>query len=351
MTTRERVKRMFEHREADRIPITDSPWQGTIARWEREGMKGDWRDFFDVDKFEGISVDASPRFGHRVLEDNDEFVVYATDYGVKVRQLKGHDSTPEFLDFTITDADKWKAAKSCYDHNPDRINWDWLKKNHPLWDAEGRWIDAVFWFGFDVTHSWVSGTETVLIALLEDPEWVTDIFHTMLDTNIALFDKIWDKGYRFDGILFYDDMGYKNTQFFSMDVYRKHLKPAHKKAIEWAKNRGIPARLHACGNIVPFVPELVEMGLSALNPIEIKAGMDPIKLKETYGKQLVLHGGINAVLWDKPEEIKAEIERLVPVLKENGGYIFSSDHSIPNAVSLEDFRGIVDLAKKVGGYV
>jgi len=73
-------------------------------------------------------------------------------------------------------------------------------------------------------------------------------------------------------------------------------------------------------------------------------------IKRTYGDKIVLHGGVNAVLWDKPAEIKAEIERVVPVLKEGGGYIFSSDHSIPNAVSLQDFKDIVELVKKVGAY-
>ena len=50
MTSKERFSRMFQHKEADRVPIFDSPWAGTIARWEREGMpKGmDWRDYFDT---------------------------------------------------------------------------------------------------------------------------------------------------------------------------------------------------------------------------------------------------------------------------------------------------------------
>ena len=67
-------------------------------------------------------------------------------------------------------------------------------------------------------------------------------------------------------------------------------------------------------------------------------------LKKTYGTQLVLHGGINAVLWDHPDQIRAEMERVLPLMKEGGGYIFSSDHSVPSSVSLADFRGIVELA-------
>jgi len=352
MTTKERVNRMIARKEADRVPITDSPWQGTISRWKREGMPqdADWRDYFDVDKFEAIMVNPSPNYEQRTIEDTDTFFVLETNYGATIKYLKGEDTTPEFLDFKISDSQKWAEAKARIGHEAERIQWDYLKKYMPLWHSEGRWIEALFWFGFDVTHSWMVGTETLLIAMMEEPEWAADMFNTMVDTNIALFDQVWDAGYRFDGILFYDDMGYKQSQFFSLNTYRELLKPAHKKAIEWATNRGIASRLHSCGLMEPFVPDLIECGLTMLNPLEVKAGMEPIHLKKTYGDKLVLNGGINAVLWDKSDEIKAEIERVLPVLKENGGYIFSSDHSIPNAVSLTDFKDIVANVKRVGAY-
>jgi uroporphyrinogen decarboxylase len=98
------------------------------------------------------------------------------------------------------------------------------------------------------------------------------------------------------------------------------------------------------------VPELVEIGVDALNPLEVKAGMDPIQLKQTFGDKLVLHGGINAVLYNDLEALEAEMRRVIPVVKENGGYIFSSDHSVPSSVSLEAFRRIVALAKELGAY-
>ena len=65
----------------------------------------------------------------------------------------------------------------------------------------------------------------------------------------------------------------------------------------------------------------------------------------------MLHGGINAVLWSDMEAMEAEMRNIVPVMKESGGYIFSTDHSVPNNVSLEDFRYITELAKKLGSYI
>ena len=352
MLSRERIARMYEHREADRVPIIDSPWAGTVRRWHREGMPAgvDWADYFEVDKLGGIGVDITPRFEQKVLEDTDRYQIITTNWGVTMKQFKEEDSTPEFLDYRVTTPETWAEAKARMTLDDDRIPWAFLKENYPKWQAEGRWIVGNFWFGFDVTHSWMMGTENMLIAMMEEPEFVEDMFATYLDSCKALLQRVWDAGYRFDEINWPDDMGYKGTTFFSPSLYRELLKPYHRSAVEWAHEKGIYARLHSCGNIMSLVPDLVEIGLDALNPLEVKAGMDALALKKRYGDKLVFHGGVNAVLWDDADAIIGEIDRVVPVMKENGGYIFASDHSIPNSVSLENFRKIVEEVKRVGSY-
>lgn len=352
MTSKERFLRMYQHREADRVPIIDSPWAGTFRRWHREGMPTnvDWTEYFDIDKTAGIGVDITPRYEAKTIEETDEYVIYTTAWGVTQKSFKLEDSTPEFLDFKVISPEAWEDAKKRMTVSDDRINWNYLKANYDRWVNEGYWINAGFWFGFDVTHSWMSGTETILVAMYEEPEWVRDMFETYLDMCIAHFEKIWDAGFRFDCISWPDDMGYKNTTFFSNEMYREILKPVQKRAVDWAHNKGIYAHLHSCGNIMTRIDDLIEIGIDALNPLEVKAGMDPLKLKKEHGNELVLHGGINAVLWDNKEEIIDEIRKTVPLLKENGGYIFSSDHSIPNSVSLENFQAIISEVKKVGSY-
>lgn len=352
MTSKERFSRMFQHKEADRVPIFDSPWAGTIARWEREGMPQgmDWRDYFDTDKVSTISVDITPRYEEKVLEETDDYRIVTSEWGVTMKQFKEQDSTPEFLDFTVTTPEAWEKAKARMTVSKDRVDWKRLEQDYAKWQQEGHWIEGMFWFGFDVTHSWTVGTETMLIAMIEEPEWVEDMFDTYLDRSIQHFNMIWDAGYRFDSIFWYDDMGYKNTPFFSNEMYRSLLQKYHKKAVAWAHDHGIYARLHSCGDIMPLLPDIMDTGIDALNPIEIKAGMDVFKIKQDYGDRLVLHGGINAVLWDDKEAIVEAIRQAVPVLKENGGYIFASDHSIPNSVSLENMRSIINTVKEVGKY-
>jgi uroporphyrinogen decarboxylase len=352
MTTRERMARMYAHREADRIPITDGPWRTTIARWQAEGMPVDvsYVDYFGLDRIVGIGVDTSPRYPEEVVEETDAYVVCTTRWGATQRNWKHITSTPEWLDFYVKGPDEWREARARMTPSPDRIPWDRLKANYRTWRERGAWIQAGFWFGFDVTHARMVGTERFLIAMVTDPEWCVDMFNHFLDVNIALWDQVWDAGYTFDGIRWPDDMGYKYNQFFSLDTYRELLKPVHKRAIDWAHAKGIVASLHSCGDVHPFIPELIEIGLDGLNPLEVKAGMDPVGIKRTYGRDLLLHGGINAVLWDDADAIEAEMRAVVPALKDSGGYIFSSDHSVPDTVSLANFRRIVTLAKELGAY-
>lgn len=349
MTTYERMLRTFEHRETDHVPVYDSPWGGTIRRWQKEGMPVgmDWRDYFGADKIEGIGVDNSPRFECKIIEKTDRYTISTTPWGVTLKNFNEEDSTPEFLDFTVVSDEKWQEAKKRMTPDYDRINWDYIKENYPKWRADNRWIQGNFWFGFDVTHSWMAGTETLLVAFIENPDWVKDMFNTYLEMCIALFDMIWDAGYTFDSIFWWDDMGYKNTPFFSNKMYRELLQPFHRRAVEWAHKKGIFAHLHSCGNIMSLLPDVVDTGVDALNPIEIKAGMDIHKIKDTYGNKLVLHGGVNAVLWDKHGEILAEIDKSIPILNRDGGYIFASDHSIPSTVSADNFRDIISRVKEL----
>ncbi len=351
MTTYERVKRMYEHREADRVPIMDYAWPETVRRWRAEGLPtDDYYGYFDLDKTAYINLDTSPRLPVRVIEENDEFIVATTSWGATRRTFRNRTTTPEPVDFAITTPDDWAKIRDRMTPSDDRINWAHLQQNYKTWREEGRWITGGLWFGFDITHSGMIGTENMLIAMLEEPEWVMDMFETELNLNLALIERVWDAGYTFDELHWYDDMGYKGTQFFSMKLYRELLKPFHQRAIDWGHQHGCYVRLHSCGNIMPFVPELVEMGLDGLNPLEVKAGMDPLKLKKEFGDRLLFHGGTNAAQWHRPEIILPQIRELVPQMMQNGGYIFASDHSIPDTVSLSDFTHIIETYKEVGTY-
>lgn len=352
MNTHERMQRMYAHREADRAPIIESPWGSTLERWRREGLPPGvaWEDFLGLDKLVTISVDNSPRYPVRLVEETPEYTVTTSGFGVTMRNWKHAGGVPQFLDFSITDPDSWAIAKERMQPSRDRIPWARLEREYRAWREQGVWISAGLWFGFDVTHSWVVGTERVLLALVERPEWIVDIVNHMLDLDLALLDMVWEAGYHFDEVRWPDDLGYKNNQFISPRMYRELIKPAHRRAAEWAHAKGIVAALHSCGDVNPFVADYIDAGIDMLNPLEVKAGMDPVALKARFGSELAFHGGLNAVLYTEPEALWDEMRRVIPAMKAQGGYVIASDHSVPDSVSLEEFRQFVALAKELGRY-
>jgi uroporphyrinogen decarboxylase len=353
MSTFERIACMFRRKEADRIPIFDIPWETTLEKWKADGMPrdADYVDYFELDRTVLLwQLDSSPRYEEKIIEETDQYRMLTTRWGATQKCWKHAESTPECLDFIIKNPDQWRLAKERIFPSPDRIPMEYLKENYPKWRKNGAWIQAYLWFGFDLTHSHMVGTERLLMALIEEPAWCLEMFNHLLETNIALFDMLWDAGFKFDAVFWPDDLGYKNKQFFSVETYRQLLKPVHKRAIEWAHSKGAKAIMHSCGDVNPFIPELIDIGLDGLNPLEVKAGMNPLELKQKFGKDLLLYGGINAVLWDDMPEMEKQMNELIPMLKKNGGYIFSSDHSVPSSVSLKNFRHIVDLAKNIGRY-
>ncbi|MDD2708870.1 MAG: hypothetical protein PHV34_12870 [Verrucomicrobiae bacterium] len=114
MTTHERMQRMYEHRDADCAPVTDSPWGSTVERWRREGLPQDAsvEDYFALDKFAWIFADNSPRYPVKVIEETGEFVIRTTAWGQTIRSWKKHGGVPEFLHCRITTPEAWAQAKA-----------------------------------------------------------------------------------------------------------------------------------------------------------------------------------------------------------------------------------------------
>ena len=349
MTSKERILRMYEHKEADRVPMIEEPWDSTIERWEKEGVT-EWWDAAGLDRIGHFGVDNTPPYPENVIEETDDYIISTTAWGATIKDWKHATSTPQFLDFKITDLESWHEAKRRMKFDPSRIEWDELKQVYPLWQRDGAWTVAELWFGFDVTHSWMTPSEDFLMALIDDPDWCKDIYETQLKGCLQAYDCIWDAGYRFDCVYWPDDMGYKQAQFFSLNTYRELSKPYHKMAADWAHEKGAKVCLHSCGDIRPFIPDIIDAGIDGLNPLEVKAGMDPYKLKDQYGDKLVLFGGLNALDWANPDKIEEEVRRLVPHMKKNGGYIYATDHSVPDNISFKDFNRIMDVVRELGKY-
>ena len=352
MTSRERVLAALNHSEGDRVPIHDSPWATTVRRWHEEGLPAGVtpQQYFGFE-FSGTGADLTLRMPTEVVEETDEYRIAWDGNGALRKNFRHSTSTPECIDFKIKTAADWYAWKPKLEIGRDRVPWEGgLAAMRAVRDA-GLWFPYSAATGYDKTQG-VVGSERLLMAMATDPEWCADMFMTWTEMIIASATMMIDGGFVFDGAFLYDDMGYRNGPLFSPRMYRELCQPAHAKVCDFFHRYDLKVILHSCGNVGPLVPDLIDAGFDCLEPLEVKAGMDLIALKERYGERLAFMGGIDvrAMAHSDPAVIEREIREKVGMAKRGGGYIYHSDHSVPDNVSFERYQYVMELVHKHGQY-
>ncbi len=352
MTSRERVLAALNHEETDRVPIHDSPWAYTVSRWHKEGLPPDQ----SPDRYFGYEMafhgaDLSFQLPHTVLEETETYTIYKDANGAVRRSFKDHESTPELIDFTVTSREIWEEYKPRLAWNDGRVDWEnGLKANKRLRE-EGKFVCYGAAFGYDKVQG-IVGSERLLMSMVQEPDWVKDMFDTVVDILIEACEQMTARGFVFDGAFVYDDMGYRNATLFSPAAYRALEFPSQKRMCDYFHSKGLKVILHSCGNVNQFVPMLIQAGFDCLQPLEVKAGMDVVRLKKEFGDRLAFMGGIDvrAMAADDPAVIEQEISSKISVAKVGGGYIYHSDHSVPSNVSFEQYKRVIELVHKYGTF-
>jgi uroporphyrinogen decarboxylase len=112
--------------------------------------------------------------------------------------------------------------------------------------------------------------------------------------------------------------------------------------------------LHSCGNIRPFIPTWIEMGLDILDPIQPRArGMEPEGLKRDFGEILVFHGGLDiqsTLPFGTTEEVAEEVKRYIRALAPGGGYIIAPAHNVQSDVPPQNLVSVRDAIRDYGTY-
>jgi len=352
MTGRERVLRALNHQVPDRVPIQDSPWGATVSRWRKEGLSEDISpdEYFGYE-FAFFGADLSPRFPVKVIEKNEEYIITTTPMGGVRKNHRDYSTTPEIIDYPIKTKDDWKEIKKRLKPDFTRIDWATGLANNKTAIEEGKFVCFSAACGYDALQSYMK-SDQLLITIAEDPEWVKDMVMTLAELIIVTAELMMNNGFKFDGAFLYNDMGYRNGLLFSPDSYRKTHYEADRLLYGYFHSKGLKTLLHSCGNVTELVPLLIEVGLDCLQPLEVKAGMDVITLKEKYGDRLAFMGNIDVRLMadEDPAKIEEEIKKKFEVAKRGGGYIYHSDHSIPNNVSFQQYCRVMELVKKYGVY-
>jgi hypothetical protein len=131
-----------------------------------------------------------------------------------------------------------------------------------------------------------------------------------------------------------DDMAFKGGLIFPPDWMRRHWKPKMAHILSPLKKRGIKVIFHSDGNTESLIPDLIEIGFDAINPLEPLAGMDLGHIKRAFGKDITLIGGVDCaqlLTFECPQKVRDEVKRLLDIGGPGGGFIIGDSSQItPN---------------------
>lgn len=289
MTKREQILQVYQHKNTGYVPcfFTDFDFSKPAAINERPEQGG--LDWFGVEW---------------------EFVPAVLAPMVKpgTQRLKDITKWREELVFPDLDAIDWAAAAA---------------EETAKWDRENKVSFMMLINGiFERTHA-LMGFEDALCAMYEEPEEYHALIEAITGYKLKLIDII-GTYYKPDVLCFHDDFGSNDSMMMSPDMWREFFKEPLSRVIERTHANGMIYEHHSCGYIAPIFGELVELGIDAIDPLQIT---NPIReLKDKYQDRVTFVGGFDTQnTFDKvgvtEEEIRAEVARTYSELAPGGSYV------------------------------
>ena len=368
MTSRERYLRTMNFEDVDRYPYFElGIWGQTYERWIREGLRdeeltGDWfrgkPKFAKLDKREFISLNLGPIPGfHKVLQENERYVVFVDGWGRKRRALKEGTvrgtrlSMDTYLDFFVKRREDFLEFKKHFDpkdplrypRNWEKLKEEWRERDYPLYLTENCGFGGLYW-----NLRQMMGTELLSYAFFDQPKLV----HEILDWMVEFFMEATEKALsevEIDAFTFNEDFAYKAGPLISPRIFSEFFLPRYKAMIDFLREHGVKVvELDSDGNTEVLIPLMIEAGINCHWPLEAAAGMDPVKLQREYGRDLALMGGIDKRALAKGKEaIEEEVRRKILPTLEIGGYVPTVDHTVPPDVPLENFLYYLELKRSI----
>lgn len=226
--------------------------------------------------------------------------------------------------------------------------------NRPELYREAEWVLKTFkdeyWIvGVTVTTifecAWaLRGFERTLTDLALNPDLVVRLLDIPYRYHLAAAKKLTRMGV--DMIWTGDDVGAQNSMIISPAMWRKFLKPLMANFIAELKaiNPDVKIAYHSDGNIYPIIPDLIEIGLDVLNPIQ-PASIDPARLKKEYGDKLCFWGAIDeqhTLPFGSAADVEAEVDTRLKTLGKDGGLIIGPTHHVQLDTPMENFWAMVN---------
>jgi uroporphyrinogen decarboxylase len=203
----------------------------------------------------------------------------------------------------------------------------------------------------------VRGWDNFMVDLVSNRSFAEDLMDELVEMHLAnLKAFLQSVGDHIQIIQMGDDMGTQETSQISLQMYRELVKPRHRKIYQYVKEHSrLYVFLHSCGSIYNLIPDLIEIGVDILNPVQTSAAeMDPVRLKRKFGDRVTFWGGgcdTQLVLpYATPEEIEAHVKERIKIFAPGGGFVFTQVHNVQSNVPPENVVAMFNTVKKYRNY-
>jgi uroporphyrinogen decarboxylase len=209
---------------------------------------------------------------------------------------------------------------------------------------------ATWSLGFSLfERAWtLRGFETFLLDMVQHPCFAEELLDRICDFNLELIDQACQ--HPIDGVRFGDDWGAQRGMIMGPHLWRRLIKPRFARMVERARSHGKDVFLHSDGDISEIIPDLIEVGLTVLNPVQPDV-MDIYRIKREYGRDLTFLGGVSVqhlLPEASPAQVRAEVRRLMAEVGAGGGFIIAPTHSLGTDIPLRNLAVLIDEFSRQG---
>ena len=192
------------------------------------------------------------------------------------------------------------------------------------------------------------GFEDFMALLAIEPELAYGLMEKVTDYKVEIAKECIKRG--FPMAHHGDDMGTQLSTFLSVPMFRELIKPHLKRLFRVYKDAGLPIQMHTCGNVTDYIPDLIDIGLDVLEPVQ--ACMDFELIKREYGKDLCFYGGIDTqhlLTFEKPEVVYDHTLRVIDILGKGGGLVIAPSQELMPNVPVENIIAMLKSINKAKG--
>ncbi|NPV46715.1 MAG: hypothetical protein HPY69_07140 [Armatimonadetes bacterium] len=337
MTSRERVIAAIDHRQPDRVPVDFSAHPQTVRRLrEYLGLSddADLTEVFGVDMGGTgpvIKWQASPVCYADPTREVTADGLFIDLWGVGFRRAQT--PTGEYIDIahhplagpcTLADIESHTYM------DPD--DWDYSRVRAVAEAQADKAVMAHSRGTFEI--SWfIRGMDGLMLDLALEPARAQALMDRVQERLLERLRRVLEAGG--DAIVlaeYNDDVGSQNGLLMSPEMWRQYFRPRVAEVFDLVRRYRCRVRYHCCGSLRAIIPDLIELGLEILNPVQpLAQGMDPVELKREFGRDLTFHGGIDMqdlLPHATVQGVRDHTARLLEVMNQDGGWIACASHSL-----------------------